>query len=338
MTTHRHRFLRRLLKIYGYFLCSAQIGLLDNRYPLTFLSLLLRFLDPGPGVAQRGRSIKDKISGGSVGVKTEIAQSLKLAAVERLCVCEGRFDTAGSQNFERVGIKIRREVLALLCLIGIFLREEMIVKTDLGGKCVPGRNPVQGGLDLSAVGCVAASRGRVVSAVQFNDPAGRVPDDVGAGDEVSVSQANFTAGSEAIEFLRRLLHKVILLNVQLTREGDFACAGGGIFGIVDGVKLFGFAFGIIVDDHLQRSKYRHYAGGGLVKVFAETVLKQGDIDGAVEFVDADEFAEVEYGLWRIAAASQAANGGHSRVVPAPDAALPDELAELALAHHGVGEV
>jgi len=36
---------------------------------LSGFTLLLTFLDPGPGVAQRGRSIKDELPGGLAGIQ-----------------------------------------------------------------------------------------------------------------------------------------------------------------------------------------------------------------------------------------------------------------------------
>jgi len=59
---------------------------------------------------------------------------------------------------------------------------------------------VEGGFYLSAVGCVAAAGCGVVGAVQLGDIAISVFGYVGAGDEIGVSEADFPAGGEAVEF------------------------------------------------------------------------------------------------------------------------------------------
>ena len=67
------------------------------------------------------------------------------------------------------------------------------------------------------------------------------------------------------------------------------------------------------------------------------ILQHGHVGEAVVFGDADVVGEVAQGLRRDAAAAQAADGRHARVVPAGDEAFVDELHELALAHDGVAE-
>ena len=76
---------------------------------------------------------------------------------------------APSQNLQRVGVEIREDVLAFRDVVGIGLGEELVVEADLGGDGMGGRNPVHGGLDLAAVGRVAAAARGIVGAVHLDD-------------------------------------------------------------------------------------------------------------------------------------------------------------------------
>ncbi len=63
-----------------------------------------------------------------------------------------------------------------------------------------------------------------------------------------------------------------------------------------------------------------------------------DLDAAVGLVDADAGGEEADAFGRVAAAAQAGDGGHARVIPARHVFLLDQLEQLALAHHRVVEV
>ena len=65
------------------------------------------------------------------------------------------------------------------------------------------------------------------------------------------------------------------------------------------------------------------------------MFQQCNINGAVELVDPDTFAEVADGPGRIAATPKAADGRHSRVIPSADQPVLHQLLELALAHNGI---
>ncbi len=79
-------------------------------------------------------------------------------------------------------------------------------------------------------------------------------------------------------------------------------------------------------------------GDVAVEEIADLELQQRDVGGAVELGDADAFAEIADGRGRVAAAAQAGDRRQARIVPAADVAFLDELQQLALAHHRVGEV
>ena len=104
--------------------------------------------------------------------------------------------------------------------------------------------------------------------------------------------------------------------------------------ILDRERL-ALALGIVRDDELHRMQHAHRALGLLVEVFAQAVLKEAVFDHARALGNADAVAEVADGRRREAAAAQAAQRRHTRIVPAGDDALLHKLAELALRHDRV---
>ena len=201
-----------------------------------------------------------------------------------------------------------------------------------------GGDPVESGFYLTSIGGVASTCSRVVGAVQFGDVAVGVFYHVGACYEVGITESYFPAWGEAEEFFRWFFHEVIAFDEKLFRKRDFSRAGGGVFGVVYCVKFFFFVFGVVCDNNFKWVYNGHYAWGGFVEVFAKAVVEQCDIDGGVGFVDTDDFAEVSNRRWRVAATSESAEGGHSRVIPGRNEVLGDELEEFSFAHYGVGEI
>jgi len=214
----------------------------------------------------------------------------------------------------------------------------MLIEPHFGIKGVGSADPVDCGLDFSSVGGFSASGGRVISAVKFEDIAGGVFDDVFTFDEITVAQTDFPAGRQAVKLFGRVFHKVVPLDVQYFGEGNLACSGGWIFRIVNRFEHFSLSVRIIGQDDFERIEDGHDTRRGFVEVFAQAVFEEGIIDGAVEFVDADDLAEIADGLWGIAASPQPAQGRHSRVIPAADAVFLDQPQQFSFAHQGIGEI
>ncbi len=76
----------------------------------------------------------------------------------------------------------------------------------------------------------------------------------------------------------------------------------------------------------------------MVEVVALKVLEHLDVGGAVGARDADGGEEGADGFRREAAAAEAGESGHARIVPAVDTILLHELEQLALAEQRVGDV
>ena len=121
-------------------------------------------------------------------------------------------------------------------------------------------------------------------------------------------------------------------------NGTLRVPAAAIFGIVDGLHLFDLAFGVVIDDDLERAQHGHHARGALVEVFADEVFEAAEFDDAVGFGDADGGAEVAHRFGRVAAAADAGERGHARIVPAAHVAFLHEGEQFALAEQGVGEV
>src|ERR1700738_2664947 len=110
---------------------------------------------------------------GAVGVEAEVAYALELEAVFEFGAGQGGLKLGGGQDFEGVGVEIVEDAAAFGVVVGIGPGEELVVEADFGGDGVGSADPVHGGLDLAAVGGVAAAAGGVVGAVGFDGVARR---------------------------------------------------------------------------------------------------------------------------------------------------------------------
>ena len=191
------------------------------------------FFDLGPGVFEGEGAVEDQIARSGVGIEAEVADALELEAVLQLGVGERGLQLGAGEDLQRVGVEIVEDVLAFGKIVGIGLGEELVVETDFGGDGVGGRDPVHGGLDLAAVGRVAAAAGRIVGAVHLDDVAGRVFHHALGGDEVGVAQAHLLAGREAVVLGRRNLAEVVLLDINRSLEkGTWRVPAGGSSGLL----------------------------------------------------------------------------------------------------------
>ena len=68
------------------------------------------------------------------------------------------------------------------------------------------------------------------------------------------------------------------------------------------------------------------------------MFQQRNIDRAVEFIDADDLAEIADRLRRISSPPQPAKRRHARIIPAVDKFLLHQLQQFAFAHHGIGQI
>ncbi len=97
-----------------------------------------------------------------------------------------------------------------------------------------------------AAGQTAASVG-IISAMDGGDIAISILVYAGAFNNVGTLEANFTAGSEAEEFLGRIFHEIITLNINLTAERHAVSTCFRILRVIFQLYHFGLTFGIVVN-------------------------------------------------------------------------------------------
>ena len=99
----------------------------------------------------------------------------------------------------------------------------------------------------------------------------------------------------------------------------------------------GFALGDVGQHHLDGPQHGQTAQSHEVQVIADTALEHRHLGEAVVLGHADGGGEGAQRLGPNAPTTQAAQGGHARIIPTADQAFFDKLQQLALAHHRVAE-
>src|SRR5262249_44013436 len=112
-------------------------------------------------------------------------------------------------------------------------------------------NPVDGRFHFAAIGGVATTCCRIVTAAQLSHLTLCILYDFATCGKVGITQAHLGTRRESEEFLRRILHEVVLLDVKLTCKFYFACACRRVIRMIGGVELFDLSFGVILDHDLQ---------------------------------------------------------------------------------------
>src|SRR5512146_3011487 len=149
--------------------------------------LLASLLDLGPGVFQGDGAVEDQTVLGRVRVDAEVSKAFELETVGGLGIHQRVFNLGVCDNFERVRIEIRGEVLPFLGLVRVGRVEKLFVETNLGIESISRGNPMNGCLHLAFVGSVAAAGFRVVGAMDLNNFPGRVLSGIAALDEVAAT-------------------------------------------------------------------------------------------------------------------------------------------------------
>ena len=145
-------------------------------------------------------------------------------------------------------------------------------------------------------------------------------------------------GEQAEVALARHFHEVFLLDPQFARDREGARAALRMVRVHRRAALLRLAFREVVDDQLERTQHGDRARRLRVEVVAQRAFERAHVDPAVGLRHADALAEQLDRFRRVAAAAQADDGRHARIVPAVDDAFLDQLAQLALAGDDVGQV
>ena len=159
-----------------------------------------------------------------------------------------------------------------------------------------GADPVDNAFGLrTTFGLHAVTRGLVVGAAEFGDVASVIFDDLLADDAEGEFEADLAAGLQAMEPIDGHFHEVIGFDVDFTAERHLPCACGGIFGMIGGLEILDFVFGVVFDDDFDRAQHAIGTAGDLVEILADGVIEQGDLGERVELREADGFAEAANG-------------------------------------------
>ena len=114
--------------------------------------------------------------------------------------------------------------------------------------------------------------------------------------------------------------------------------GVGIFGVVEEAHILRLPLGVVRDNEAHGVEDGRATQSMAVEILTDSVLEEGHIDDTIVLRVADLIDEAADGLGRIATTTQPTDRRHARVIPACYVPLLDELEELTLAHHRVGEV
>ena len=191
-------------------------------------------------------------------------------------------------------------------------------------------------LDLAAIGGVAAAGIGVIRRVNFLDAAVGGLLAAGAGDKIRTLQTALRAvWVQALVLGDGFGEEIVRLDPDLAGERDGVRALFGMDGVVFDLERLRLALRIVRDDELHRAQNGHGALCRVVEIFAQAVLQKRVFHSVGGLRHADALAEIADGVAGVASSSQTAERRHTRIVPAGDIILLDQLAQLALGHDGV---
>jgi hypothetical protein len=166
----------------------------------------------------------------------------------------------------------------------------------------------------------------------------------GGADHIAVAQTHRLAGRavgperQAKVIGGRVVHEVVGVDPQFARELERAGAEFRQMRVHRYVHFLGLVGRVVVEHQLDRLQHRDRARRTCIEVVAQRLFEHAVVDPLRALGDAGALDEELDRLRREAAPAQPDDGRHARVVPAVDEFLVDQLDQLALAHHDVGEV
>ena len=275
-----------------------------------------------------------------MAVRREVAGAHKLEPLAGAGFRQAGFQLGVADHHDAFGVQVILEVGPLGDAVHVGFGEQLVVQPHLGVHAVLTADPVDGAAHLAAVGRVAAAGFQVGLGVDGRDVAVGVLVHAGAAHKVGAHQPHFAAHRQPLELRRRHFKEIAAVDPHLFGEGHRA--GGGVVGVPVGVvgqvKEFALAFGVVVDHQLDRVQHRHAAGCRQLQLSPQHGFQLAHVHKAVCLGDAGPPHELKNARRGVAAAAQAGQGRHAGVVPAVHDALFHQLAQVALAHHGVGHV
>ena len=232
----------------------------------------------------------------------------------------------------RVEVDALRKVLP--AVVGV--AEKMVVLPQFRIDARPCIHPMQDPFRLDAARIAPRSALGEVGASDFGDVAVFVRHSLVRADDVGALEPAIAADLETVVFGGRVEGEVRPLDVEFFSENDLSRPRLSVE-LVDFELRLLFPF-VVYDRQLQGVGDRHRAGSAEIEIVPDDRLEIADLAFGLRLGDARPFAEVLDRLCGDAAVAQSRERGHSRVVPAVDGSLFDELLEVPLAHDEVREV
>ena len=172
-------------------------------------------------------------------------------------------------------------------------------------------------------------RGHLAAVVCF------VPD---AANDETIAQPHLGAWREPEKSFGRCDAEIIPLDPQLTGKWHIAHPELRLLRMVGGMADLGLVRLEVVDHQPDRVKHRDAALGLRVQILAHAILEHAEINPRVGARHADPFGKQPKPGRRVAAPAGADQGGHAWVIPARNVAFIDQLDQLALGQHHIGEI
>ena len=153
--------------------------------------------------------------------------------------------------------------------------------------------------------------------------------------DVRALQTDFFARCHTEEFLHRRFHEIFSFDIQISSKRHFALAHGWYFRIVFDGHFFDLSFRIVGKHYLHRIYDYHEPRCFGLQVFTDAILQLRDVYQVVRFRYAYKLTEETKGLGGVASSTDAADGGHTGIVPAGHQTCFYHFAKLSLAgDHG----
>ena len=178
----------------------------------------------------------------------------------------------------------------------------------------------------------------IIGTTQLNDLAILVLNNLLAADQVRIAQTHLLTRRQTIVLLGRLLHKVVAVDIDLTREGHLACTCSLVLGVVDAGEVLGLILGIVGNRNLQRLQNSHTTLSSLIQILAHAELHQAQVDHVIALSNTNLLGKCTHRCRGVTLTTQSADCRHTGIVPTHYDTALNEFQQLTLTHHRVGQV
>mmetsp|Transcript_40777 Transcript_40777/g.81700 ORF Transcript_40777/g.81700 Transcript_40777/m.81700 type:complete len:437 (+) Transcript_40777:165-1475(+) len=241
-------------------------------------------------------------------------------------------------DLQRVFVEVFEKVSVLVPTPWVFRGEEAVVQAHFARDRRVRRHPLDDALDLlHAFRGLAGASVRVVGGLDLGNLAAGVLDDFVAGYDVREFEPHRAARGQPEESLWRILAEVVGVDVNGTREWDFALPHVTLRVHV-GLEHLHLVLGPVGDGDFDRIEHRKRTHRLVFQRRPCAVLQHRHVDVVVGFADSDSLTEELQRSWCVTPSPDPRDGWHARIRPAVDVLALDELNQLALRQNGVLEV